>query len=178
MNVVLLLWRTRLRSSWRSAVILVVLIGLGGGVTLAVAAGARRTASANDAILDELNSSDVVTAIPPGQPDAALAALRSLPDVSGAELWIGFTGQTQGIPPAAIPAILGFWSERPGVDRPFLTSGRLPTGRSEAFLTKAPPTGPVSGSVRSCGWPSPTSRSATSSRWRSRSWASGCSPTR
>ena len=136
MNVVLLLWRTRLRSTWRSAVVLVVVIGLGGAVSLAVAAGARRTASAYGAVLDELNSSDVVTAIPPGDPDAALAALRSLPDVSGAELWIGFTGQTQGIPPAAIPAFLGFWSERPGVDRPFLTSGRLPAARNEAFLNQ------------------------------------------
>lgn len=136
LNVVLLLWRTRLRSSWRSAVILAVVIGLGGAVTLAVAAGARRTASANEAILGEANASDVVTSVTPGDPDVATAALRSLPDVAEVDLWIGFVGGVRGVDPASITSILGFWSDRPAVDRPFITSGRFPTGPRDALVNE------------------------------------------
>lgn len=137
MNVVLLLWRTRLRSSWRAAVILVVLIGLGGAVTLAVAAGARRTASANDAILKATNASDISTSA--GSVDLAAfeRAIETVPDVTAVELWIGFRGRAEGIDPAAILNVLGFRNDPPTVDRPILTAGRLPTGPDEAFLNKA-----------------------------------------
>lgn len=136
MNVVQLLWRTRLRSSWRSAAILVVLIGLGGSVTLAVAAGARRTASANDAILEVLQAYDVGTSFGAEDPERIRSALRAVPDVSDAEVWVGFSGRPQGIDPASFNAVLGFWSERPGVERPIPTSGRLPVGPTEAFLNE------------------------------------------
>ncbi|MGH9278781.1 MAG: hypothetical protein ACRD12_11855 [Acidimicrobiales bacterium] len=56
----MLLARTRLRPSWRAALVLVCLIGLGGGVTLAVAAGARRNPSANVAILRAASASTVL----------------------------------------------------------------------------------------------------------------------
>ena len=136
MNVVLLLWRSRMRSSWRSVTVLVVLIGLGGAVTLAVAAGARRTASANDAILRASLASDVGTSFGPEDPNTIQDKLRAVPDVSAAEVWVGFTGRAQGIDPAGITVVLGFWSDRPSVERPILTSGRFPTGSSEAFLNE------------------------------------------
>ena len=137
MNVVLLLWRTRLQSSWRAAVVLVVLIGLGGAVTLAVAAGARRTASANDAILEAANASDVATFQIPGDLDTMADVLRSVPDVSGVDLWVGLRGRPQGVDPASIAATFGFWSERPTIDRPTVTSGRLPAAATEGLLNEA-----------------------------------------
>ena len=138
MNVVLLLWRTRLRSSWRAAIVLVVLIGLGGSVTLAVAAGARRTASANDGILEASNASEVATfLLPIEDPEKMGNLLRSVSGVSAVELWIGFRGRLQGVDPASISAIYGWWSERPVVDRPTITSGRFPSGAHEALLNEA-----------------------------------------
>ncbi len=136
MNVVLLLWRTRLRSSWRSAVILVVLIGLGGAVTLAVAAGARRTASANDAIRQAANASDITTSIDATDPVKVQNDIQALPEVSAVEVWIGFRGRAEGVDPASILIILGFRSDRPAVDRPVITSGRFPTGADEVFLNE------------------------------------------
>ena len=136
MTVVLLLWRTRLRSSWRSAVILVVLIGLGGAVTLAVAAGARRTASANNAILQAANASDITTTFGSTDPVEVQNDIKALPEVSAVEVWIGFRGRAEGVDPASILSILGFRSDHPAVDRPIITSGRFPTGADEVFLNE------------------------------------------
>jgi hypothetical protein len=134
MNVVLLLLRTRLRRSWRSAVVLVVLIGLGGSVALAVAAGARRTASGNDAILEAGLASDISTTVDAADPQRTQAELRSVADVAAAEVWVGFRAMAQGIDPAAIQAVFGFTSDDLTVDRPFVTSGRLPTGEDEGLI--------------------------------------------
>ena len=135
MNVVLLLWRTRLRASWRAALALVVLMGLGGSVALAVAAGARRTASANDAILDAGNASDVVSGFAFEHPDEVGAALRTVPGITDVDLWVGFReGPSEGPSLDLIP--LGWWSNPPTIDRPFLTSGRLPTGPAEAMVNQ------------------------------------------
>ncbi len=86
MNVVLLLWRSRLRSSWRAAVVLVALIGLGGGVALGVGAGARRTASANDAILRSTNAADIGASYGPEDPRQIEQAVRGLDGVADTRL--------------------------------------------------------------------------------------------
>jgi len=137
MNVVLLLVRTRLRSSWRAALVLVVLVGVGGGVTLAVAAGARRTASANDAILDAANVSDVSGSFQVQHPADMLPLLEAVPDVDGVSIQVGFIGRLEA--KDTRPSTLyfqGLWSDRPTVDRPFVTAGRLPTGPSEVLLNE------------------------------------------
>ena len=133
--MVLLLWRTRLRASWRAALALVVLMGLGGSVALAVAAGARRTASANDAILDAGNASDVVTGFAFEHPDEVGVGLRTVPGIAAVNLWVGFrSGPSEDPSLDLIP--IGWWSDPPTVDRPFLTAGRLPTGPAEAMLNQ------------------------------------------
>jgi ABC-type lipoprotein release transport system permease subunit len=52
--------RAELRRSWRSALGVVVLIGLLAGVTLAAVAGARRTASAYPRLLDEVDAAELL----------------------------------------------------------------------------------------------------------------------
>lgn len=137
MNVVLLLWRTRMRSSWRTALALVALMGLGGGVTLAVAAGARRTASANDAILRQANASDVSGSFGSQHPDEMLPLLEALPDVDGVSIQVGFIGRLErhDLRPSTL-CFQGVWSDRPTADRPFVTAGRLPTGPTEILLNE------------------------------------------
>lgn len=139
MNVVLLLWRSRMRSSWRTVTVLIMRIGLEGAVPLAVAAvaaGARRTSSANDAILRISRASDVGTSFRTENPDIIQQRLSKVADVAAAEVWVGFFGRPQSVDPAGMTAILGFWSDQPQVERPILTSGRFPTGESEAFLNE------------------------------------------
>lgn len=139
MKVVLLLWRSPMRSSWRTETVLIMRIGLGGAVPLAVAAvaaGARRTSSANDAILRISRASDVGTSFRTENPDIIQQRLSKVADVAAAEVWVGFFGRPQSVDPAGMTAILGFWSDQPQVERPILTSGRFPTGESEAFLNE------------------------------------------
>ncbi|HET6875195.1 MAG TPA: hypothetical protein VFH70_10470, partial [Acidimicrobiales bacterium] len=44
--MLLMRWRTELRAGWRSMLLLVVLVGLGGGMALTALAGARRADTA------------------------------------------------------------------------------------------------------------------------------------
>jgi len=137
MNVVLLLVRTRLRSSLRAALALVALIGLGGGVTLAVAAGARRTASANDAILRAANAPDAATSYGDQHPDEVLSLVKDVAGVDGLSILVGFAGRLEGTdrPPATL-YFLGLRTDQPTVDRPFVLAGRLPTGPDEVLLNE------------------------------------------
>ena len=136
MNVVLLLWRSRLRSSWRAAVVLVALIGLGGGVALAVGAGARRTASANDAILRSTNAADIGASYGPEDPRQIEQAVRGLDGVTDTRLWVGFLP----IPPrddVGLITLIGFWEDPVTVSRPIVTAGRFPAGPTEAMVNEA-----------------------------------------
>ena len=103
---------------------------------MAVAAGARRTASANDAILKAFRASEVTTSFSTEDPERVEEALNAVPGVSAAEVWVGFRGRSLSVDPGSITAVLGFWSDRPTVDVPIVTSGRFPTGDGEAFLNE------------------------------------------
>jgi ABC-type lipoprotein release transport system permease subunit len=76
--------RSELRSSWRSWLVLALLIGIAGGAATAAAAGARRTQSAYPRFLAWANASDVVTGGYSGdRPDGAqvLSTIEHLPVV-------------------------------------------------------------------------------------------------
>ena len=183
MNVVLLLVRTRLRSSWRAALVLVVLVGLGGGVTLAVAAGARRTAAANEAIMRAANAPDAATSYADQHPDEVLSLLEDIPGIDALSILVGFAGRLEGTGrPASTLYFLGLRTDQPRVDRPFVLAGRLPTGPDEVLLNEgaATRTGRGWATLRRSRSPTrPTSAfSARSPEGRSRSWGSGCSLTR
>ena len=135
MSVVLLLWRTRLRSSWRAAVVLVALIGLGGSVALAVGAGARRTASANEVILRWSNSAELAADFGPVEPGKIERAVRSVEGVAGLDLIFGF----QPLPSdrgSGFLSIIGSWQDPVVVNRPVMISGRPPTGPTEATVNE------------------------------------------
>jgi len=136
MNVVLLLWRSRLRSSWRSAVALAAVIALGAGIALAVAAGARRTASAYDAILTATDAPDLAADYGPEDPRQIEATVRSIQGVAGTNLWVGFSGVPDGDPQRDAIDVIGFWEEPVLVGRPIVTAGRFPTGPNETMLSE------------------------------------------
>ncbi len=137
MSVVLLLWRTRLRSTWRTSLALVVLLGLGGAVALSVAAGARRTASANDAILEATNASDINFAYGPADPAEMDALVRALDGVEDANSWVGFIGSPPGQGAAGSFTVIGFWQDPVSVSRPVVTAGRMPTAANEAMVNES-----------------------------------------
>lgn len=117
--------------------VLVVLFGLGAGVTLAGVAGARRTASANDAILRAANSAELITSFQTAHPAEILAQLERIPGVDGVSILIGFGGRLEGIDqPASTLYFQGMWTDPPTVDRPIVTAGRLPSGPNEMLLNE------------------------------------------
>src|SRR5438876_7605839 len=94
--------RSELRSSRRSTLLVVVLIGLVGGLTLAAAAGARRTETAYPRFLVATNSEDyLVSAANTGT--ALYADVARLPEVAQ-------TGVVDGLP--------FFYRPRPGKIEP------------------------------------------------------------
>ena len=74
--------------SWRSVVLVAVLCGLLGAVSLAALAGARRTESAYGRYLHAINASDVEVNVP--SPDLSLdARVAALPGVRSSAAWLG-----------------------------------------------------------------------------------------
>jgi hypothetical protein len=74
--------------SWRSVVLVAVLCGLLGAVSLAALAGARRTESAYGRYLHAINASDVEVNVP--SPDRSLdARVAALPGVRSSAAWLG-----------------------------------------------------------------------------------------
>jgi hypothetical protein len=127
--------RSRLRSGWRSALALVLLVGLGGGIAMAALGGARRTTTALDRFLRYTTMNSAVASITPptgnqayrGVPldeagrrrleVQALAGIRALPEVA----WAGRT----------MPVIMA--TERPGRPGWHVTLGYVPLdGSTEA----------------------------------------------
>ena len=78
MGAVRALLRADLRR-WASTVVLVLLIGVGGGAVLGALAGARRTASSYERMLEEADAADVL--VNPADGDTDFAAIEALPQV-------------------------------------------------------------------------------------------------
>jgi hypothetical protein len=98
-------WRATGRRAWRPALVVILLTGLLGAVSMAALAGARRTESAYGRYLQSIHSSDVFVNIP--SPDTSLIArVEHLPGVRSSGAWAGI---------AANPVVHGH------VDDSFLT---------------------------------------------------------
>ena len=81
-------WRATRRSAWRPALVVVLLTGLLGAVSMAALAGARRTESAYGRYLQSIRASDVMVNIP--SPDRSLIAkVEHLPGVRASAAWTG-----------------------------------------------------------------------------------------
>ena len=67
MTAVWMVVRVALRGRWRSWLVLAVLVGLSGGLVLAVSAGARRTDAAYPGLVAWSRSPDALIELGPGQ---------------------------------------------------------------------------------------------------------------
>lgn len=122
--------RTELRSGWRAAVSLVLLIGIGGGAAIGAAAGANRTATAYDRYRAELRAHDATISSGQG-PFPYAAEINALPGVESA----GLTAAVQvnvHFPKPSPDSFAGRGYVSVGadygytIDRPKLLAGRLP----------------------------------------------------
>lgn len=114
---------------------LAVLIGLGGGVALAVAAGARRTASSFDTILALTNAANLAADYGPEDPRRIEAKVRAIEGVADVSLIVGFGGFLGGDRGRSEVTIFGLWNDPVTVDRNVVVAGRYPTGPDEAMAT-------------------------------------------
>src|SRR3984957_15650613 len=88
MTVALYWWRATWRTAWRPALVVILLTGVLGAVSLAAVAGARRTESAYGRYLTTIRASDVMVNIP--SPDTSLIAkVEQLPGVRTGAAWAG-----------------------------------------------------------------------------------------
>jgi len=142
MGAVILRWRAEMRSGWRSALMLVVLVGLGGGLALTALSGARRTDTAMPRFVsysepgtgtvffgEDYSSPPRVTgpaAYSPEPPPYARAVL-SVPQVESYYRALYLYATTAGRAPGVVntfglvdPVMMR------SAERPYLVAGRLP----------------------------------------------------
>jgi len=135
-DATLLLWRARLRHSKLRVLAVVVLFALSGGITLAVAAGARRTAAAYEEVVDIVNGAELGSSYVPLDPDESRALIDALPAVDGFTQLVGF--QTF-LPDNPVPGLNSYaiYDDVVTVDRPLVIDGRLPRTPDETLLNEA-----------------------------------------
>lgn len=123
-----------LRRTWPSALVLTVLLGLTGGVVLATAAGARRTASAHPRLLEDLDAGELLVSPNGGGTGTTgfFEALGGIDGVRGVGAQLGLSVIFHPDSPEGDIILAGakgpldadgFGSQ---VDRPKLFAGRLP----------------------------------------------------
>jgi hypothetical protein len=135
-SATLLLWRARLRGSLRRAVVIALLTAIGAGFSLAAAAGARRTGSAYDVVLDLSNAGELGSSYGPENPDEAAQRIREVPAIGDFSQLVGF-GVT--LPDTPVPGLssYGYYNDPVVVDRPLVHDGRMPAAAEEVFLNEA-----------------------------------------
>jgi ABC-type lipoprotein release transport system permease subunit len=130
--------QSELRRRWRRALALALLVAVLGGIVLATAAGARRTSSAYDRLLEVANPPELLVSPsggPGSDPSAFYAALARLPEVHRMRLFAG----VPLVPEAGTPSerlaealtgigVVAATDGTPGseIGRPKLLAGRLP----------------------------------------------------
>ena len=135
------MWRT----SWRPALVVIILTGLLGAVSMAALAGARRTESAYGRYLQSIHASDVMVNIP-STDRSLIARVEHLPGVRSSAAFVGLD---------ANPVVRGRVNDdfltnslTSSVDGAFyrqdtltVVSGRLPhpASATEIALTRASP---------------------------------------
>ena len=84
-------WRAARRAAWRPTLIVVIICGTLGAVSLAALAGARRTESAYGRYLASINASTVSVNIPEGGPvgTAIIAKISHLRGIRSSAEWLG-----------------------------------------------------------------------------------------
>ena len=125
MGAIRMVARTELRRHWRGTVVVMLLVGLVGTVTLAALAGARRSSTSLRRFNDASRSSNIQVQVGSYSP-AQLAALRRTPRVEGVGivdlLFMGPSAPALQHLLIAAPIDRALGTE---VDRPRLVAGRL-----------------------------------------------------
>src|SRR5919106_2634284 len=128
MRAAIFLVRAELRRRWRSLIVVALLVGLAGAVTLAAVAGARRTASSFDRFLESTGTQDVLV-FDEHVSRADVARVRALPGVEavGWAPFLALEGPT-------VRAVQGFATVGPLDDRTLgeVNRARIVTGRATA----------------------------------------------
>lgn len=139
-DTILLLWRVRLRRSPARIVALVLLIALGGGVFLAVAAGARRTAAAYDEVADATDAAELGSSYVRDDLETLSALVETMPAVDAFTQVVGFQVSVADAPLGGMTSF-AYYTDPLVVDRPIVLEGRLPRAADEAFVNEAGATG-------------------------------------
>jgi putative ABC transport system permease protein len=118
-------WRSWFRAQWLTVVALAVLLALGVAIGFAALAGARRTASAYERVLDAVDAPDVISghALPPAE---AAATAATVAGAAEAYTDVGFTGFIEGFDPTLVPYYIGAYDHAGATDRQLLVAGRYP----------------------------------------------------
>ncbi len=134
MDMIRVLVRSDLRRRWRSWLVLAVVTGLVGGVSIAAIAGWSRTATAMDRFVDFHRP---VNGYVSGHLDRAdLAAIDGIEAVEGGDYFLLMPVDAQGRPhPEQLGMVSPFSSDEPGqfvaINRPIIVEGRLPDPSDE-----------------------------------------------
>ncbi|MGQ0716443.1 MAG: ABC transporter permease [Pseudonocardiales bacterium] len=137
MRVILPWLRIEMRRRWRSLVVLALLIAISTGTVLAAVAGARRSATAVDRLLDQ--TLPATAAVRPQQPAFDWALVRALPQVEALATFPGYSGF--GIDEAPGETVQRYLPADPeamhSIERPVILDGRLadPARADEAVVT-------------------------------------------
>lgn len=143
MNATWYRFRAEWRAHWRGLFAIALLMGVAGGVAMAAGAGARRTASAFDRMLDATEPSDVL--VNPNYGDESELQpeqIAALPSVEAAAYIQGILVLPTEMDAEAFDRLIAFanpdgrWGYE--IDRPNLVEGRMPdpTRPDEVYLSK------------------------------------------
>lgn len=135
-SAIFLLWRAQLRGSLRRVVALALLTALGGGITLAVAAGARRTAGAYEAVGDLSPRGELASSYVPHDPDEARRLIGKIPAVDRSSQLVGFNTLLPETPVTGLSSF-AYYDDPVVADRPIVLEGRMPEAANELFANEA-----------------------------------------
>lgn len=137
-RAVTLLWRSRLRSAPRRILVLALITALGGGVCLAVAAGAKRTDNAYAEVLTLTHSAELGSSYiydDPNDVEGPAELLRSTPAIDDFNQIVGYQ---VFLPETAIAGLVSYaMYGGVGLGQPIVIAGRLPTSANEVFVNEA-----------------------------------------
>ncbi|CAN5451109.1 hypothetical protein BH10ACT2_BH10ACT2_28180 [soil metagenome] len=132
-----LLWRSRLRASLRRILFLGLITALGGGICLAVAAGAARTAGAYDEVLTLTNAGELGSSYISADPNDLAAAEELLRSIPAIESFSQIVGYQVLLPETSIPYVVSYaLYSAPDVGQPLPLAGRLPVAANEVFINE------------------------------------------
>ena len=133
---VLLLWRARLRRSWRRALLVAVTLAVGGAVALAAGSGARRTEQAFKVVLDASNAGEIGSTYVPLDPDEHYRLVDDFPAVGAFAQRVGFQVVLPDEPPVPGLSSFAYYNDPIDVERPVLLEGRLPATANEVVVSE------------------------------------------